>query len=196
VYVAATNILRAITGFRFHRGALAAANRRPPTEWRAVSTTWLIVVAEGIGDHENMGSLFRNAAAFGVGAVLLSPSSVDPLYRRAIRVSMGHVLRVPWARLEPWPDALRDLKASGLRLIALTPEPSARPLPDLARSGPVALIVGAEGPGLSPEVLMTADERVRIPMADGVDSLNVATAAAIALHHVATRRLYPHGQWE
>lgn len=194
VYVAATEVLRAITGFRFHRGALAAAGRQPAVPWREVATGPLLLVAEGIGDHENMGALFRNAAAFGVDAILLSPSAVDPLYRRAVRVSMGHVLRVPWARLDPWPAALDDLRAGGHRLLALTPDPGARPLPgavlpppggrpggDAPCPAPVALLVGAEGPGLSPDALARADERVRIPMAPGVDSLNVATAAAVAL---------------
>ncbi|HEX3539787.1 MAG TPA: RNA methyltransferase [Acidimicrobiales bacterium] len=183
VYVAATEVLRAITGFRFHRGALAAARRPPAAAWREVATGPLLVVAEGIGDHENMGALFRNAAAFGVDAILLSPSAVDPLYRRAVRVSMGHVLRVPWARLDPWPAALDDLRAGGHRLLALTPAPEGRFLHDVRRpTEPIALLVGAEGPGLSSDALARADERVRIPMASGVDSLNVATAAAVALH--------------
>lgn len=191
VYVADNDLLRAITGFRFHRGALAAGGRRPPDRWRELvrpltnQRRRVLGVAEGIGDHENMGALFRNAAAFGVGAILLGPSSVDPLYRRAIRVSMGHVLRVPWARLEPWPEALADLRAVGYRVVALTPDPSAMALRDLAREGSVAVVVGAEGPGLSAEALARADHRVRIPMAPGVDSLNVATAAAIAFHHLA-----------
>jgi len=183
VYVGDNEVLRAVTGFHFHRGALASAGRRPPADWRTVvAGQELIAVAENIGDHENMGALFRNAAAFGVGAVLLSPGSVDPLYRRAVRVSMGQILRVPWARAEPWPDCLGELKAAGFRVVALTPDPSA---PELsATPGRTAILVGAEGPGLSPEARTRAgvDDLRRIPMAPGVDSLNVATAAAIAFH--------------
>ena len=136
---------------------------------------------EGLNDFENLGSLFRNAAAFGVDAVLLDPTCADPLYRRSVRVSMGHVLRVPFAGLAgPWPHSLAAVRASGFRLLALTPRPDAVPL----RAVPVpqrwAVLVGAEGPGLSEAALAAADERVRIPMAPGVDSLNVATAAAVA----------------
>ncbi len=186
VYLAATDVMRAITGFHFHRGALAAAGRRPPVPWEAiVGGQRLLAVAEDVGDHENMGALFRNAAAFGVGAILLSPGSVDPLYRRAVRVSMGHVLRVPWARLEPWPLALTKLKAAGFRVVALTPDPAA---PELAAiEGPVAVLVGAEGPGLSHAARDQADECRRIPMESRVDSLNVATAAAIAFYQLAPR---------
>ncbi len=129
VYVASNEMMRSITGFHFHRGALAAARRRPPADWRAiVEGQSLIAVAEDVGDHENMGALFRNAAAFGVAAILLSPGAVDPLYRRAVRVSMGQVLRVPWARAEPWPQVVAELKAAGFRVVALTPDPEgARP---------------------------------------------------------------------
>jgi tRNA G18 (ribose-2'-O)-methylase SpoU len=187
VFVAGNDVLRAITGFPFHRGALAAANRQVARPWRAVVRGSLIAVAEGIGDHENMGALFRNAAAFGVGAILLSPSSVDPLYRRAIRVSMGHVLRVPWARIDPWPEGLEDLRAVGYRIVALTPDPAALPLEarPATATAPVAVLLGAEGPGLTAGARARADDVVRIPMAAGVDSVNVATAAAIAFHILA-----------
>jgi tRNA G18 (ribose-2'-O)-methylase SpoU len=179
VYLAGNDVMRAITGFHFHRGALAAADRRLIASWQAlVDHQRLIAVVEDVGDHENLGALFRNAAAFGVGAVLLSPGSVDPLYRRAVRVSMGHVLRIPWARIQPWPAALTELKAAGFRVVALTPDPSAPEL--IATGGRVAVLVGAEGPGLSVSARDQADECRRIPMAPGVDSLNVATAAAIA----------------
>jgi len=187
VFVAGNDVLRAITGFHFHRGALAAADRLAARPWHEVVGAPLVAVAEGIGDHENMGALFRNAAAFGVGAILLSPTSVDPLYRRAIRVSMGHVLRVPWARVEPWPEALGELRAMGYRIVALTPDPAARPLEAMAMGTPVAVLLGAEGPGLTDEACSMADDLARIPMAAGVDSLNVATAGAIAFHEL--RRL-------
>jgi tRNA G18 (ribose-2'-O)-methylase SpoU len=187
VYTADVEMLRAVTGFHFHRGALAAASRLQHAQWQEIVGAPLVAVAEGIGDHENMGALFRNGAAFGVGAVLLSPSSVDPLYRRAVRVSMGHVLRVPWARLEPWPEGLDELRAAGYRVLALTPDLTALPLSAVAGTAErrTAVLVGAEGPGLSEEALARADQRVRIPMAGGVDSVNVATAAAIAFHALA-----------
>ncbi len=187
VYTADVEVLRAVTGFHFHRGALAAANRLPPARWQQIVGARLVTVAEGIGDHENMGALFRNAAAFGVGAILLSPSSVDPLYRRAVRVSMGHVLRVPWARMEPWPEGLDELRAVGYQVLALTPEATALPLHAVggAGAGRTAVLVGAEGPGLTVGALAMADQRVRIPMATEVDSVNVATAAAIAFHALA-----------
>jgi tRNA G18 (ribose-2'-O)-methylase SpoU len=175
VFVAGNEILRAITGFPFHRGAMAAAGRRPAPHWRDVVGGPLVAVAEGIGDHENMGALFRNAAAFGVGAVL--------------RVSMGHVLRVPCARLEPWPAALEELRAAGYRIVALTPDPEARSLdamgPHQQERERVAVLLGAEGPGLTEGARSMADDLVRIPMASGVDSLNVATAAALAFHELA-----------
>jgi tRNA G18 (ribose-2'-O)-methylase SpoU len=142
-----------------------------------------LLVVEAVNDHENVGSLFRNAAAFGVDGVVLDPTAADPLYRRATRVSLGHVLRVPFARAEAWPQALEVLRTAGWTVAALTPAGD-EPLAALAAEGPpqVALLVGAEGPGLSPAALAAADRRVRIPMAPGVDSVNVATAAALALH--------------
>lgn len=188
VYVAGNDVLRAVTGFHFHRGVLAATGRLPPADWRAVvAHQSLIAVAEDIGDHENLGALFRNAAAFGVGAVLLSPRSVDPLYRRAVRVSMGQILRVPWARAAPWPDVLSDLRSQGFRVIGLTPDLEAPELRATSASGPIALLVGAEGPGLSHDARAGADQLARIAMDPGVDSLNVATAAAIAFHEFARR---------
>jgi tRNA G18 (ribose-2'-O)-methylase SpoU len=139
---------------------------------------------EGVNDHENLGALFRNAAALGVDAVLLGPRCADPLYRRSVRVSMGHVLRVPFVELAgPWPAALNRLRDAGLRIAALTPAPDAVPLSrSAAGTDRVALLLGAEGPGLSADALAAADLRIRIPMAPGVDSLNVATAAAVAFH--------------
>jgi tRNA G18 (ribose-2'-O)-methylase SpoU len=151
-----------------------------------------VAVLEGVNDHENLGALFRNAAALGVDAVLLGPRCSDPLYRRSVRVSMGHVLRVPFVELPgPWPASLDVLKAAGLRVAALTPAADAQPLtaqPFTAASPTgqrVAVLLGAEGPGLTPEALAAADVRLRIPMAPGVDSLNVATAAAVAFHALA-----------
>jgi tRNA G18 (ribose-2'-O)-methylase SpoU len=173
-----------LTGVHFHRGVLAVAERPalPPLE-DLVAGTRTILVLEAVNDHENIGSIFRNAAAFGVDAVVLDPTTADPLYRRSTRVSLGHVLRVPFTRSESWPTALADLRALGFTTVALTPAPDAVPLAALATDPPehVALVLGAEGPGLSVAALEAVDRRVRIPMAPGVDSVNVATAAAIAL---------------
>jgi len=141
-----------------------------------------LAVLEGINDHENLGALFRNAAALGVDAVLLGPGCADPLYRRSVRVSMGEVFAVPYARLAPWPGALDEVRAAGYTLLALTPAHGAVPLqrlPAAARRRP-ALLLGAEGPGLSRAALAASDLRVAIPMRNGVDSLNVAAAAAVA----------------
>lgn len=180
----------AIAGFDFHRGVLASADRLPlPTVEQAVRDARTVAAVEGLGDHENLGALFRNAAALDVGAVVLDPTTADPLYRRSVRVSLGHVLRVPWTRLPAWPEGLDDLRALGFEIVALTPAPDAEPVDRLvtAPGGPSprrALLLGAEGPGLSDGALRAADRRIRIPLAPGVDSLNVATAAAIAFHVV------------
>ena len=184
-YAADAATMAAVVGFHLNRGVLAVADRAAgPTAAELVRDARLVAVLEGVGDHENLGALFRNAAALGVDAVLLGPRCSDPLYRRSVRVSMGHVLRVPFAPLPgPWPASLDALRSAGLRVAALTPAGDAVPL---ARSGlageRVALVLGAEGPGLSEEALAAANVRVRIPMAPGVDSLNVATAAAVAFH--------------
>jgi tRNA G18 (ribose-2'-O)-methylase SpoU len=191
VYVAPAGVTSAIAGFPFHRGALASADRLPlPPAAELLAGARLVVVLEGINDHENLGALFRNAAAFGADAILCCPRCADPLYRRSIRVSMGHVLHLPFARLEPWPGALAAVADAGLRLVALTPTgPGTLPVDRLTpAAGPVALMVGAEGGGLSRAALAAAELRVRIPMATDVDSLNVATAAAVALHRLSPAR--------
>jgi tRNA G18 (ribose-2'-O)-methylase SpoU len=177
--------MAAVVGFHLNRGVLAVADRAAPVEIGAlVRNARLLAVLEGVNDHENLGALFRNAAALGVDAVLLGPRCSDPLYRRSVRVSMGHVLRVPFAQLpEPWPASLEMLRAAGLRVVALTPAEEAQPLSAAGLAGQrTAILLGAEGPGLTPEALAAADLRVRIPMTPGVDSLNVATAAAVAFH--------------
>jgi tRNA G18 (ribose-2'-O)-methylase SpoU len=185
VYVAGPAVFDRIAGFPVHRGVLALAVRRPPPDPSSVlAGVNAVVVVEAVNDHENLGAIFRNAAALGGGGVLLDPRCCDPLYRRAIRVSVGHVLRVPFARLEPWPAALHSLAGWGFSLVALDPGAS-EPIDSLPRRGPTALLVGGEGSGLSEAALQAADRRVRIPMAAGVDSLNVATAVAIALHRLA-----------
>lgn len=192
LYVASRKVLDAVVGFRIHRGVVACAARTEPVDPAAlVATGGLLLVLEGVNDHENLGGLFRNAAAFGASGVLLDPTCADPLYRRSVRVSLGHVLRVPFARLDPWPASLHDLRRAGVATLALTPDPSAAAIDDVvarlaASSGRrgIALMLGAEGAGLSEPALASTTERARIPMADGVDSLNVATAAAVALHVV------------
>lgn len=187
-YRADPDVMAAAVGFHLNRGVLAVADRPEPADPVALARgARVVAVLEGVGDHENLGALFRNAAAFGLDGVLLGPRCSDPLYRRSVRVSMGHVLRVRFATLAGgWPASLDVLRVAGLRVAALTPATDAVPL-DSAEldSGPVAVLLGAEGPGLSPAALAAADVRVRIPMASGVDSLNVATAAAVAFHAAA-----------
>ncbi len=173
-----------LTGVQFHRGVLAVAERPMlPSVSDLVAGARRLLVLEAVNDHENVGALFRNAAAFGVDGVVLDPTTTDPLYRRSTRVSLGHVLRVPFARADHWPAALHDLRAAGVVTIALTPALDATPLGALVADPPErwALLLGAEGPGLSFAALDEVDRHVRIPMAAGVDSINVATAAAIAL---------------
>lgn len=190
VYVVAQAVMSEIAGFHFHRGALAAADRHRPLAdlLEVVGGSGLVVLAEGVNDNENLGALFRNAAAFGAGAVVVDRTSADPLYRRSIRVSMGQVLRVPFTRVADTPEAVRRLQAVGFEVLALTPSPGATDVRDVAPRPRQALLVGSEGPGLSSATLAAADRRVRIPMAPGVDSLNVATAAALVLHHLAPDR--------
>jgi tRNA G18 (ribose-2'-O)-methylase SpoU len=185
VYVAGPAVFDQIAGFPVHRGVLALAGRRPSADAMSLlDGVATAVIVEGVNDHENLGAIFRNAAAFGAGAVLLDPTCCDPLYRRAVRVSMGHVLRVPFARLEPWPAALAGASQRGFTVVALDPS-ATKPIEALQCRGPVAVLAGSEGPGLSGAARTAADERVRIRMAAGVDSLNVATALAIALHRLA-----------
>ena len=191
VYVLPQDEIVEITGFNFHRGLLATATRLPlPSLDEVVApTATRLAVLEGVNDHENLGALFRNARAFGVDAVLLDPTSPDPLYRRSIRVSMGHVLQLPWTRLDEWPDALQTLKDRGFTLVALTPAADAVSIDELAASPPtrLAFLLGAEGPGLSDQALAAADIKARIPINPEVDSLNVATAAALAFHRLHRR---------
>ena len=179
--------LRAVAGFPVHRGVLAAADRWPLPDPAAVVTgARRIAVLEDINDHENLGVIFRSAGSLGLDAVLLSPRCCDPLYRRSVRVSMGHVLAVPWTRLEPWPAALATVRRAGFTLAALTPAADADPLAAWS-PGPgerVAVLLGAEGPGLSPAALAAADRRLTIPMRSPADSLNVGSAAAIAFYAV------------
>lgn len=196
VLVADRALIERIAGFHFHRGVLATFDRPPPLDPDALLVPSITSVAavEGVNDHENLGALCRNAHALGLGAVLLDPTSADHLYRRAIRVSMGHVLRLPVARATvdgpwAWPGAaLARLAGAGYTTLALTPGPGAEPIAAVAAAPPTrpAFVLGAEGPGLSPAALAASARRVRIPLAPGTDSLNVATAAAIAFHRLLT----------
>lgn len=189
VYVVPQAVMNEIAGFNIHRGCLALGERPDPPDWRGVAAgARRMVVLERVGDADNVGSMFRSAAALGADAVLLGPSCADPLYRKAIRTSMGAVLAVPFARAEPWPAALCDLRHAGWSVIGLTPEPAAVPLRDAADAigrARAALVVGHEGEGLTREALDACGLRARIPMAGGTDSLNVATAAAVALYELA-----------
>jgi tRNA G18 (ribose-2'-O)-methylase SpoU len=189
VYVVSDEVAERLTGYRVHRGALASLGRRPLPEVRAVvSGARRIVVLEDLVDHGNVGAIFRCAAALGVDAVVLSPRCADPLYRRSVKVSMGAVFSIPYARMGGWHDGLADLKSAGFRILALTPDEGAAPIGAALRTaGRAALLLGTEGDGLSARWLHEADEAVRIPMnpaarAAGVDSLNVVAAAAIACH--------------
>ncbi len=185
-YRVSADVMAHVVGFHLNRGVLAAARRVPePGIAQLVDGARTIAVLEGVNDHENLGSIFRNAAGLGVDAVVFGSGCADPLYRRAVRVSMGHALLVPYARTADWPADLVLLKDSGFRLLALTPHHEACPLPDAlaaVRDQRVALLVGAEGPGLTAAALRISDMRVRIPMSRGTDSLNVATAAALAFY--------------
>ncbi|MGX2998248.1 TrmH family RNA methyltransferase [Streptomyces sp. JNUCC 64] len=194
VYVVTPELAERVTGYHVHRGALASMGRAPlPTPGELLADARRVAVMESVNDHTNIGAIFRSAAALGMDAVLLSPDCADPLYRRSVKVSMGAVFSVPYARLESWPRGLETVREAGFDLLALTPDPSAVTLDEAAphRRERVALMLGAEGDGLSARALRAADERVRIPMAHGVDSLNVGAAAAVAFYAVATGRPAP-----
>ncbi len=185
IYVADRTVVEPLTGFHVHRGILAAFHRpQPSAAEQLLATAQRVLIVEDVNNHTNLGVVFRSAAALGMEGVLLSPSCVDPLYRRCVRVSMGEVFAVPYARLEPWPAALQQVTSAGFSLIALTPRADAvdlRVVPARARRKP-ALLLGAEGPGLTTAALDAAQYRARIPMHHGVDSLNVGVAAAIACY--------------
>jgi tRNA G18 (ribose-2'-O)-methylase SpoU len=189
LYLAAPVVIDAIGGFHFHRGCLAIAERPPAQDADviigAAAPGHPLVIVEALAQADNVGSILRNAQAFGAAGVLLDPATVDPLYRKALRTAMGAALVVPSARLEPWPEALSRVREAGVLIAALTPRPRAEPLRDFVATHAgrsIAILVGAEGGGLSDAVLDAADVHVRIAMAAGADSVNVATATGIALH--------------
>jgi tRNA G18 (ribose-2'-O)-methylase SpoU len=190
VLVADEPALESVTGFHVHRGALAAMERPAmPSLADLVSGARRVVVLEGIVDHTNVGAIFRSAAGLGADAVVVSPTCADPLYRRSVKVSMGTVFQVPWTRAEVWPGALDELRAAGFTVAALALADGAVALDAFAASGHerVALVLGAEGDGLSREALASADVVLTIPMAGGVDSLNVGAAAAVAMWELRSR---------
>jgi tRNA G18 (ribose-2'-O)-methylase SpoU len=192
-YRAEADVMASVIGFHLNRGVLASASRPPElTVAQVLDGARTVAVLEGVNDHENLGSVFRNAAGLGVDAVVFGSGCADPLYRRAVRVSMGHALLVPYAWATAWPDDLNMLRDTGFRLLAMTPDPSALAMPDAMTAvadARVAILVGAEGPGLTERAMRASDMRVRIPMSRGTDSLNVATAAALAFYERA--RLAP-----
>ena len=188
-YRAPAEVMAEVVGFHLNRGVLGAARRAPElTVSDVIRGARTVAVLEGVNDHENLGSIFRNAAGLGVDGVIFGTGCADPLYRRAVRVSMGHALLVPFAKAQQWPADLNTLRDNGFRLLAMTPNPAAQTLAeaiDGLADQKVAILVGAEGPGLTETAMRASDTRVRIPMARGTDSLNVATAAALAFYERA-----------
>ena len=181
-YVVSKDVMNMLVGFDLHRGVLACADRPPAmTVAELAQSTRTIAVLEGLNDHENLGAIARSARALGIDGLLLDPTTADPWYRRAVRVSMGEMMYLPVARSTSWPDDLEVLRSHGFVLAALTPAADAVDLATFAATRPerVALLLGAEGPGLTPVALSSSDVRVRIPIRSSVDSLNVGHAAAI-----------------
>jgi tRNA G18 (ribose-2'-O)-methylase SpoU len=194
VYVVSDEIMSGIAGFQVHRGALASMERLhlPPVKTLLAGGARRLLVLEDLVDHSNVGAIFRSAAALGVDGILLSPRCADPLYRRAVKVAMGAVFSIPYARMDDWFDGLSQLRQAGFQTLALTPDQRATPVDEVKLGDRVALLLGAEGDGLSSHWLEEADEAVCIPMssqamAAGVDSLNVVAAAAIACHGLMRR---------
>lgn len=182
-FVAGEQLIEQVTGFHVHRGALASLERTPPRSVsEVIAGASRVVVLEDLVDHTNVGAVFRSAAALGMDAVLLSPRSADPLYRRSVKVSMGSVFSLPWARMPSWQDGLTELREAGLQVLALTPAADAVDLGEVDPDGRLALVVGTEGAGLTEHWSNQADVRVKIPMTPGIDSLNVAAAAAVACY--------------
>lgn len=209
-YLVRQDVVEAVVGMEFHHGCLAAGERGAEPTAEAVLAETLrprLVVLEGLGDASNVGALFRNALAFGVGAVFLAPGTADPLYRKAIRVSSGATVALPFARLADWPRDIERLRDAGYTVLALTPRAEAVDIGELGNGGGLgdgrplparlALLLGTEGRGLSAEALAAADLHVRVPMAPEMDSLNVAAAGAVALHwlsRITTARLQGDGR--
>jgi tRNA G18 (ribose-2'-O)-methylase SpoU len=186
VYQASYEVLEAVTGFHVHRGALASFSRLPlPSAEEVLLAAERVLVLEDVNNHTNLGAVFRSAAGLGMDAVLLSPTCCDPLYRRAVRVSMGEVFALPYAYLGPFPDGITQVRDAGFRVLAMTP--GGTDLGAVEISGRTALLLGAEGPGLTDAALAASDLLVGLPMARGVDSLNIAAAAAVGCWVVGRR---------
>lgn len=186
VYLADQSLMNAIAGFNIHRGCLALAQRRPERTLEGAVTDHAqrALILEGVSNPDNVGGLFRSAEAFGVDLVVLGPGCGDPLYRKAIRTSMASTLSVPFVQAGDWPEAIGLLRRSRFQVIALTPSDDALRLEEIIPAGAkVAVLVGAEGSGLSEPAMAAADMRARIPMSGAIDSLNVTSAASIALYH-------------
>ncbi|MEM9565576.1 MAG: RNA methyltransferase [Actinomycetota bacterium] len=191
VYAAGPDVLQRITGYHLHRGCLACFARRPlPTVDEALDGSTTVAVMEAINNPTNLGVVLRCAVGLGIDSFYLDPTCCDPLYRRCGRVSMGEAFATPYARLERFPEGLGPLRDAGFEVVALTPDPSAEPIDELRYGADdrVALLLGAEGPGLTGETLAAADRRVRIPMAGVVDSINVGSAAAVAFYAIGQAR--------
>jgi tRNA G18 (ribose-2'-O)-methylase SpoU len=188
-YVVSEELAESVTGFHVHRGALASLERLPlPTVEQVVRDARTVMVLEDVVDHTNVGAIFRSSAALGVDAVLLAPRCADPLYRRAVKVAMGAVFSLPWTRLPDWYDALPALSTAGFTTVALTLADGAVPIERaVAGCDRLALVMGGEGHGLSPRWTAAADLRAVIPMAAGIDSLNVAAASAVACYEARRR---------
>jgi tRNA G18 (ribose-2'-O)-methylase SpoU len=188
-YVLSEKLAEQVTGFHVHRGALASLERRPlPAVADVLAGARSVLVLEDIVDHTNVGAILRSGAALGFDAVLLSPRCADPLYRRAIKVAMGAVFTMPWTRVPDWYDALPDLSATGFTTVALTLAPDSTPIEEaVAGVDRLALVLGSEGHGLSSRWEQSADRRAIIPMREGIDSLNVAAATAVACYVAAHR---------
>ncbi|MCS4491581.1 RNA methyltransferase [Corynebacterium sp. ES2794-CONJ1] len=204
IYAIERDDLAELAGYDMHRGLLASADRPSPLAVSdVIEHARTLVILEGVGDHENIGSIFRNAAGMGVDGVLFGNGCADPLYRRVVRVSMGHVLRTPFAhfggRYTNWQWGLEQLREQGFHLVSLTPDPQAAHIATAlydSHAQPyekIALLVGAEGPGLTEHAMRATDIRARIPMAPGTDSLNLATAAAIALYERVRSQAFSSG---
>ncbi|GAB3766788.1 tRNA G18 (ribose-2'-O)-methylase SpoU [Nocardioides ginsengisegetis] len=188
-YVLSEALAEEVTGFHVHRGALASLERRPlPSLEEVLEGARSVLVMEDLVDHTNVGAIFRSGAALGFDAVLLAPRCADPLYRRSIKVGMGAVFSTPWTRLPDWYDALPTLSALGFTTVALTLADDATPVEEaVAGVDKVALVLGSEGHGLSARWEASADRRAIIPMREGIDSLNVAAATAVACYVTARR---------
>lgn len=190
VFVGESDALEELTGFHLHRGALAAFERPAPVPLgELLAGAHRVVVLEDVSEHINVGAIFRSAVGLGIDAILLSPRCADPLYRRAVRVSMGAVFEQPWARLERWPEAMQELREAGFDVRVMELTDNAVSIDELSANAPerLALVMGAEGAGIRPETLAVSDGAVVIPVRPGVSSLNVGAAAAIAMWELRVR---------